>query len=74
MSDPPVTVEPAHDYLGFLCELCGQNFSIVGPLDPVAMPPDQPVRIGAQNPLHARCTHCGHEADYTIQQLIRFSN
>ncbi len=74
MSDAPVIVEPAQDYLGFLCEKCGQNFSIIGPLDPIEMPPEKPMRIGAQDPLPATCSHCGHKADYTIKQLIRFSN
>ena len=39
----------------------------------VRNPADKPMRIGARNPLHATCSHCGHEADYTIQQLTRFS-
>jgi hypothetical protein len=73
MPDAVDIVEPTHDYLGFLCEKCGQNFSIVGPLDPVEHPVDKPMRIGARNPLTATCSHCDHQADYVIAQLIRFS-
>ena len=73
MTNPAQIVEPTQDYLGFLCESCGQTFSIIGPLDPIEHPADKPMRIGARNPLHATCSHCGHEADYTIQQLTRFS-
>ena len=73
MPDAPAIVEPTRDYLGFFCEKCGQPFSIIGPLDPVEHPADKPMRIGAKNPLHATCDHCGHDADYMIQQLIRFS-
>lgn len=73
MPNPIDVIEPTQDYLGFLCEKCGQNFSIIGPLDPLEHPRDKPMRIGAPGPLPADCPHCGHHADYTIQQLIRFS-
>jgi DNA-directed RNA polymerase subunit RPC12/RpoP len=73
MPDPSHVVEPPQDYLGFLCERCGQTFSIIGPLDPVEMPADKPMRIGARGPMPAACSHCGHKTDYTVQQLIRFS-
>lgn len=73
MEEPALTIEPTRDYLGFPCGKCGERFSIVGPLDPVEHPPDKPMRIGARGPLPADCPHCGHRADYAIQQLIRFS-
>ena len=73
MVNPPDLIEPTQDYLGFVCEKCGESFSIVGPLDPVEHPPGKAMRIGARNPLPADCAHCGHHAEYTIQQLIRFS-
>ena len=73
MSNSPQVVEPQQDYLGFVCEKCGENFSIIGPLDPVEMPREKPMRIGAKNPLPAICSHCGHASDYVVEQLIRFS-
>jgi hypothetical protein len=73
MPDPAEIVEPQQSYLGFVCEKCGETFSIIGPLDPVEHPADAPMRIGAQNPLKTTCSHCGHQADYTVAQLIRFS-
>jgi hypothetical protein len=73
MPNSPDVVEPQQDYFGFLCEKCGEAFSIVGPLDPVEMPPEKPIRIGARNPLPATCSHCGHKADYVVEQIIRFS-
>jgi hypothetical protein len=73
MPNSPDVVEPEQDYLGFICEKCGEAFSIIGPLDPAGLPPrDEPMKIGAQGPLPAECTHCGHKADYTVQQLVRF--
>jgi hypothetical protein len=71
--DKPELVEPSRDYLGFVCEKCGQSFSIVGPLDPTQMPPDQPMRVGSPGPLHGHCPHCQHQADYPIARLIRLS-
>jgi hypothetical protein len=65
-------VEPATDYLGFECEACRRLFPIVGPLDPVRIPPGEPVKIGARHPLHAECPHCQTSADYLITQLRRF--
>jgi hypothetical protein len=74
MSNAPDVIEPKQNYLGFLCEKCGEAFAIVGPLNLVGLPPhDEPMKIGAYGPLPAECTHCGHNADYTVQQLIRFS-
>jgi DNA-directed RNA polymerase subunit RPC12/RpoP len=74
MSDSaPGWVEPTSDYLGFVCVSCGETFSIIGPLDPVEMPPDKPLRIGARGPMPATCPKCGHRESYTIDRLIRFS-
>lgn len=73
MSDSPDLVEPTQDYLGFLCEKCGKNFAIIGPLDLEKMPREKPMTIGARDPLHTTCTHCGYVADYSVKQLIRFS-
>jgi len=69
----PPSVEPTRDYLGFECHNCQQFFSIVGPLDPVQIPPDQPVTIGSRAPLHGKCPHCQHEADYPVAELQRRS-
>jgi DNA-directed RNA polymerase subunit RPC12/RpoP len=69
----PAWVEPRSDYLGFVCNKCGETFSIIGPLDLAEMPPDKPLHIGARGPMPATCPHCGHKHDYTVDRLIRFS-
>ena len=71
MADPTI-VEPEKEYLGVVCEKCGQTFPIVAtPLDPTQIPPDQPLRIGARGPLHGACPHCQHRADYTADKVRR---
>lgn len=72
-SETPDIVEPTNDYLGFLCEKCGKTFPIIGPLDLTMLPRDKGMTIGRAGPMPALCPHCGHKADYTISQLIRFS-
>jgi hypothetical protein len=71
--DTPPLIEPQQDFLGFLCEKCGKTFPIIGPLDLTKTPRDTPMTIGARGPLSSTCTHCGHDATYSVTQLIRFS-
>jgi len=69
----PTAVQPTRDYLGFECHNCQGFFAVVGPLDPVQIPPDKPVTIGSRAPVHAECPHCRHEADYPVTELKRRS-
>jgi DNA-directed RNA polymerase subunit RPC12/RpoP len=70
----PEVVAPGHEHLGLFCVNCGKSFSLIGPLDPDKVPADKPLNIRARTPvLHGTCSHCGHKADYPIEQLRRLS-
>jgi DNA-directed RNA polymerase subunit RPC12/RpoP len=72
MAETPSVVEPLKEYLGVACAHCGHAFPIVAtPLDPATVPIDRPILVGASGPLHGTCPHCGHKADYTVDQLRR---
>jgi hypothetical protein len=67
----PIRMEPGKDYLGVACASCGWEFAIIGPLDPVQMPPDKPFVLGARDPLVGDCPHCGHHGSYPVKQVHR---
>jgi predicted nucleic-acid-binding Zn-ribbon protein len=71
MAKVPGVIEPEKEYLGVVCRNCAYSFPIVGPLDPAQVPPDKAIRVGARGPLHGTCPHCGHRANYPIEQIQR---
>ena len=68
---PYIEMEPGKDYLGVACAHCGWEFAIVGPLDPVQMPPDKRFRLGSRGPVLGDCPHCGKQDSYPIEQVHR---
>jgi len=71
MAEIGTIVEPGQEYLGVTCHNCQSFVAMVGPLDLAKMPPDQPMRIGAREPLHVECPHCKQGDDYRISELRR---
>jgi len=71
MADIPTVVEPAAEYLGVACHNCQNFVTVIGPLDPVQMPPDQPMRVGSRAPLQVECPQCKHRDAYPIVELLR---
>jgi len=71
MPDEPNPVEPLKEYLGAVCASCGKTFLLVGPLDPVQVPLDKEIRVGARGPVAADCPHCDHHAEYALDQIRR---
>jgi hypothetical protein len=64
-------VEPTKEYLGVMCENCQSFVAVVGPLDPLKIPRDEPMRVGARGPLTVECPRCEHRAEYPIDKLRR---
>jgi hypothetical protein len=71
MPESPELVEPTREYLGVVCGNCHSFIALVGPLDPVKIPRDQPMRVGSRGPLKVECPHCKHRAEHPVGDLRR---
>jgi DNA-directed RNA polymerase subunit RPC12/RpoP len=71
VSSTPEFIEPTREYLGVACANCQRFVAVVGPLDPIQIPRDKPMRVGARGPLTVECPHCKHRAEYPVGELRR---
>lgn len=71
VSNTPEFVEPTREYLGVTCGNCRRFLAVVGPLDPIQIPRDEPMRVGSRGPLTVECPHCKHRAEYPVGELRR---
>ena len=73
VSSTPEFVEPIQEYLGVACGKCQRFVAVIGPLDPIQIPRDKPMKVGSRGPLTVECPHCKHRAEYPLGALNRAS-